>query len=105
MQSLKPLASILGSRNELATVDYDKISYYKVQYLPLLYNGDVIFELLPSLVSASSFKNGMDGTDKRFDGHTWCRTITSNIHNSQGLTFRKSSYAGQLVCNTRAMTL
>jgi hypothetical protein len=43
----------------------------------------------------------MDGIDKRFDGHTWCRTITSNIHNSQGLTFRKSSYAGQLIYNNQ----
>ena len=39
--------------------------------------------------------------DKRFDGHTWCCTITSNIHNSQGLTFRKSLCVGQLVCNNK----
>ena len=93
MQSLRRLASIPGSRNELATIDYDKIAYHKVQYLPSMYNGDVIFELPPNRVSASSSKNGMDGMDKRFDGHTWCRTITSTIHNSQGLTFRKSSCA------------
>ena len=99
VQSLRRLASILGSRNELAIVDYDKIAYHKVQFLPLSYNGDVIFELPPSRVSASSSKNGMDGMDKQFNGHTWCRTITSNIHNNQGLTFRKSSSAGHLVCN------
>jgi hypothetical protein len=40
----------------------------------------------------------MDDMDKRLDGHTWCRTITSNIHNNQGLTFRKSLCVGQLVC-------
>jgi hypothetical protein len=39
--------------------------------------------------------------DKRFDGHTWCRTITSNIHNSQGLLFRKSLYVGKLVYNNQ----
>jgi hypothetical protein len=43
----------------------------------------------------------MDGMDKRFNGQTWCRTITSNIHNSQGLTFRKSLYVGQLVYNNQ----
>jgi hypothetical protein len=64
MQSLRHLASIPGSRNKLATVDYDKISYHKVQYLPPSYNDDVIFELPPSRVSASSSKNGMDGMDK-----------------------------------------
>ena len=99
MQSLRRLASIPGSRNELATVVYDKIAYHKVQYLPPTYNGDVIFELPPSRVSTSSSKSGMDGMDKRFDGHTWC---TSNIHNSQGLTFRKSSCAGHLVCNNQS---
>ena len=40
--------------------------------------------------------------DKQFDGHTWCYTITSNIHNSQGLTFRMSLYIGQLVCDNKS---
>jgi hypothetical protein len=43
MQCLRRLASFLGSRNELASLDYDKIPYDKVQYLPPSYNGDVIF--------------------------------------------------------------
>jgi hypothetical protein len=101
MQCLRRLASIPGSRNELPSINYYKIAYQKVQYLPPSYNGDGIFELPPSRVStsASISKNTMDSIDKRFDGHTWCRTITSNIHNSQGLTFRKSSYVGQLIYN------
>jgi hypothetical protein len=99
MQCLRCLASIPGSRNELASIDSNKIAYHKAQYLPPSYNGDVIFELPPSRVSASTSKNTMDGMDKWFDGHTWCRTITSNIHNSQGLTFNKSSCVGQLICN------
>jgi hypothetical protein len=73
-----------------------------VQYLSSSYNGDVVFELPPSHVSASTSKNTMDGMDKRFDGHTWYRTITSNIHNNQGLTFRKSLCVGQLVCNNKS---
>jgi hypothetical protein len=72
-----------------------------VKYLPPSYNSNVIFELPQSHVFASASKNTMDGMDKRFDGHTWCRTITSNIHNNQGLTFRKSLYVGQLVCNNQ----
>jgi hypothetical protein len=102
MHCLRRLASIPGSRNELALVDYDKIAYHKVQYLPSSYNGDVIFELPPSRVSASSSENAMDDMDKQFDGHTWCYTITSNIHNSEGLTFRKSSCTSQLVCNNQS---
>jgi hypothetical protein len=95
------MASFPGSRNKLAFINYDKIAYHKVQYLPPMYNGDVIFELPPSRVSASTSKNTMDGMDKRFDGHTWCRTITSNIHNSQGLIFRKSLCVDQLICNNQ----
>jgi hypothetical protein len=45
MQCLRRLASLLDSRNELASIDYDNIAYYKVQYLPPSYDGDVIFEL------------------------------------------------------------
>jgi hypothetical protein len=102
MQCLRRLASFPGSRNKLATLNYDKIPYHKVQYLPPSYDGDVIFELPPSCAFASTSKNTMDSMDKRFDGHIWCRTITSNIHNSQSLTFRKSLYVGQLVCNNKS---
>jgi hypothetical protein len=102
IQCLKHLASFPGSRNELASINYDKIAYHKVQYLPPSYNGDVIFYLPPSRVSTSTSKNAMDSMDKWFDGHTWYCTITSNIHNSQGLTFRKSLCVGQLVCNNKS---
>jgi hypothetical protein len=95
------LASIPRSKNELASIDYDKIAYHKVQYLPPLYNGNVSFELQPNGVFASTSKNTMDGMDKQFFGHTWCRTITSNIYNSQGFFFRKSFYISQLVCNNQ----
>ena len=37
MQCLRSLASIPGSRNKLASIDYDKIAYHKVQYLPPMY--------------------------------------------------------------------
>jgi hypothetical protein len=40
-----------------------------VQYLLPSYNDDVIFELPPSRVSASTSKNTMDSMDKRFNGH------------------------------------
>jgi hypothetical protein len=43
MQCLRRLASFSGSKNELVTIDYDKIAFHKVQYLPPSYNGDVIF--------------------------------------------------------------
>jgi hypothetical protein len=101
-QCLRRLASFPGNRNELATFDYDKIPYHKAQYPPPSYDGDVIFELPPSCVSTSTSKNTMDGMDNQLNGHTWCRTITSNIHNNQGLTIRKSLCVGQLVYNNKS---
>ena len=101
MQCLRCLASFPKSKNKLASLNYDKVLYHKVQYVPSLYDGDIIFELPPSCISTFTSKNTMDSMDKRFDGHTWCRTITYNIHNSQGLTFRKSLCVGQLVCNNK----
>jgi hypothetical protein len=97
MQCLKSLASIPRSKNKLASIDYDKIIYYKVQYLPPSYNRDVLFELPPSCIFDSISKNTMDGMDKQFNGNIWCHTISFNMYNSQGLIFRKSSCVGQLV--------
>jgi hypothetical protein len=47
MQCLRRLASFPGSMNELGTLDYDKIPYHKVQYLPPSYEGQVVSLLLP----------------------------------------------------------
>jgi hypothetical protein len=99
------LASIPGSRRKkLASIDYDKITYHKVHYLPPSYNSDVLFELPPSCVSASISKNIMENMDKRFDGYTWCHTITSNIQNSQCLIFRKSFCVGHWFVTTKMVT-
>ena len=40
----------------------------------------------------------MDGMGKQYDGHTWCKTMTSNISNEFGLTFQKSACTGHLQC-------
>ena len=42
IQCLRRMASFPRSRNELASIDCDKIAYHKLQYLPPSYNGDVI---------------------------------------------------------------
>ena len=99
MQCLRYLALVPRSKNKLASIDYDKISYYIVQYLPPSYDSNVIFELLPSRVFDSTSKNTINSIDKRFNNHTWWCTITSNIHNCQSLTFRKSFGIGQSIYN------
>ena len=70
-----------------------------VDFLPSIYNGDVIFELPPLSSGASSSKaRNLQGMDKKYDGHCWCLTKTSNISNDVGLRFRRSSCASHLRC-------
>jgi hypothetical protein len=45
MQCLRLLAFVHGSRNKVASIDFDKIAFHKVQCLPPLFNGNVLFEL------------------------------------------------------------
>ena len=40
----------------------------------------------------------MDGMGKQYDGHTWCKTMTTNIANDFGLKFCKSTCTGHLRC-------
>jgi hypothetical protein len=65
-------------------LDYDKIPIQKVQILPITFDGDVLFEL-PSLLPNAHNLSQMQGMDKTYGGHVWCKLITMNIKNSFGL--------------------
>ena len=43
----------------------------------------------------------MQGMDKRYDSHVWTKTITTNITNDFGLSFRSSACVGHLRCNKK----
>ena len=99
LQFLRALRALKGSRNALSRLDYDSILAYAVQTLPPKFNGDVIFELPPvSTTHMSTYAKGMSGMDKRHDGHVWSKTVTTNITNSQGFTFKTSYCLGHLQC-------
>ena len=99
MEFLRALRTLKGSRNVLSRLEYDRIPAYAVQTLPPKFNGDVIFELPPvSMSHMSTYAKGMSGMDKRHDGHVWSKTVTTNITNSQGFTFKTSSCLGHLHC-------
>ena len=96
---LKTLCSRRGSKSALSKFDFNNIRTEKVEFLPPCFDGDVIFELPPIGNSATlSQARLLRGMDKRHDGHAWTRTITSNIKNDMGLTFRTSSCSGHLKC-------
>lgn len=96
---LRGLHTLKGCRNVLAKLDYGNIQIHKVTVLPPTFNGDVIFEL-PAADSSGTFSSAkqMSGIDKRYDGHVWSKTVTTNIVNSMGLSFRKLVCLGHLRC-------
>ena len=83
MDCLIRLASMQRSRNELSTMDLSTMKHETVPFLPPVFDGDVIFELPPCGPSSSaSGAKSLEGMDKRYDGHPWCKLVTTNIHNS-----------------------
>jgi hypothetical protein len=86
---LKLLATQPGSKNVLKSIDYESVRHEKVEFPPL------------GADAPHSHPRLMFGMDKRFDGHAWCRTKTSNITNDLGLTFRFSSCVGHLRCHNK----
>ena len=99
LDCLRGLRILKGCRNVLSKLDYDNIPVHRVTVLPPSFNGNVIFEL-PAVDSAgaSSHAKQMAGMDKRYDGHAWSKTVTTNIVNRMGLSFRKSVCLGHLRC-------
>ena len=88
-----------GSRNVLSKIDYNAIDIQTVNILPPSFNGDVIFEFLAiDTCNTSSQAKQMVEMDKRYDGHVWTKTKTTNIVNRSGLTFRTSVCVGHVRC-------
>jgi hypothetical protein len=83
--------------NKLWTLDYDKIPLLKVQFLPITFNGDVLFEFPPIHLNACN-PSQMQSMHKEYNGHAWCKFITTNIKNSFGLSFRKVCCLDHLRC-------
>ena len=81
-------------------MDLRTLTYQEVEFLPPAYDKDAIFELPPCrALSSSSVARNLEGMDKCSDGHPWCKLVTTNIHNSDNLKFRKSFCAGHLICD------
>jgi hypothetical protein len=73
-------------------LDYDTILIQQVQILLITFDGDVLFKL-PSLLPNAHNLSQMQGMDRKYSGHAWCKLITTNIKNSlEGLLL------GALVC-------
>lgn len=99
VQSLRVLSAMPGRKSILKKLDYSTLLIEEVSYLPPRFDGTRMFVLPPPSASASTTKaKSMDGMDKYYDGHVWTKTQTTNISNSEGLTFRSSACVGHLQC-------
>jgi hypothetical protein len=102
VDSLKRIRASKGARNVFKTLDFDSVDIQRVQFLPPIFNGDVLFELLP--VDTSGLQTPaklMHGMDKRHDGHAWTKTVISNIKSDMSLTFCTSTCIGHLRCENQ----
>jgi hypothetical protein len=99
VDSLKRIRASKGTRNVFKTLDFDSLDMQRVQFLPPIFNGNVLFELPP--VDLTGPFHMMHGMDKRHDGHAWTKTITSNIKSDMSLTFCTSTYIGHLRCENQ----
>ena len=99
IELIKRTAGRMGSRSEILSIDFGNIEHVEVKYLPASYDGDKIFELPPLLENIpTTFSGDMDGMEKQYDDHTWCKTMTTNVKNDYGLKFWKSACTGHLQC-------
>ena len=99
LECLKKLSARPGNKNILKKLNYEVVKSVRVDHLPPVFDGDILFEFPPvSIATAHSSAKSMQGMDKRYDGHLWTKTMTTNISNDMGLAFRSSLCVGHLRC-------
>jgi hypothetical protein len=49
-----------------------------MDFLPIKFNGDILFEL-PLICKPMGLSKQMQGMDRKYNGHTWCKVKTTNI--------------------------
>jgi hypothetical protein len=86
--------------SKLKDLNYDNFHIENVRYILTTFNGDVLFELHP-VVHLNGHDGQMQGMDRKYDGHAWCKVNMINIKNDFNLIFRRAHYLGH--CNARMM--
>ena len=70
-----------------------------MKFLPVVYNGNCIFELPLVAVVKEGGLSSLDGMDGKRDGHVWTETTTTNISDPSGvLTFKYVKCMDHLHC-------
>jgi hypothetical protein len=72
VDSLKVMSLALHTCSELKSLNYEDITIEFVNCFPTKFNGDISIEL--PLVYHPLGKSGqLQGMDRKFNGHAWCR--------------------------------
>ncbi len=58
--------------NKLRNLDYDKIAIQNVSFLPMTFNGDILFQMTP-MSNNSHSSSQMQGMDKKYNGYAWSK--------------------------------
>lgn len=67
-------------------------------FVPIKFNGDILFEV-PPLRNSKGHVSQMQGMDRKYDGHVWCKVKKANIKNDFNHDFRKVWCLGHLQCH------
>jgi hypothetical protein len=80
-------------------MDLAALPHERVKYLPRQYNGDAIFELHAILAPKDGAAGRLDSMDRKYDGHVWTKTWTTNLSTPRSeLTFKYVKCLGHLRC-------
>jgi hypothetical protein len=95
VESLKVMSLTLHACSELKSFDYGAITIEFVNCLPTKLNGDILFAISLVRLLLGHYAQ-LQGMDKKYDGHPWCKLQTNNFKNSFGLRFRMKKCLGHL---------
>ena len=79
MELLLAVCGRPSAKSQLASANLASFRHEVVQFLPIEYNGNVIFELPSFLIVKEGGVARLDSMDRRFDGHAWIEIATMNI--------------------------
>jgi hypothetical protein len=92
---LKEMSQIQHIYNELRSLDYATMRIETINFLPMKFNNDVLFEF-PLVCKPMGVLKQMQGMDKKYDNRAWSKVKIANIKNSFGLGFQSAKCLGHL---------
>jgi hypothetical protein len=88
VDSLKVMSLTSHASSKLKSLDYSAITIEFVNCLPTKFTSDILFEL-PPMCHPLGHSRQLQGMDRKYNGHAWCKLYTNNIKNLFGLGFKQ----------------